>query len=190
MQKRITLQNQAIAYTVRKSRRARRMRLTVHCDGAVVVTLPHYFQETAAERFLREKMHWLFAKINFFKQFQGITIRKYGYGEYLKCKEVARILVAEKVMRLSETLGCQYGKISVGNQKTRWGSCSKKGNLKFNYRILFLQEKIQDYLIVHELCHLKEFNHSREFWNLVTEAIPDHRAIRKELRKRGLQLRA
>ena len=81
-----------------------------------------------------------------------------------------------------------YNKIYIKNQKTRWGSCSGKKNLSFNYRILFLPKKLQDYIIVHELCHLKELNHSKRFWSLVARVFPDYQNIRNELRTAHLQV--
>ena len=74
------------------------------------------------------------------------------------------------------------GKIAIRNQKSRWGSCSKKGNLNFNYKLVFLSPEIRDYVIVHEICHIKEFNHGRDFWNLVGEAVPEYKEMRKRLR--------
>ena len=78
--------------------------------------------------------------------------------------------------------GIKVGKISIRNQKSRWGSCSKKGNLNFNYKLVFLAPELRDYVIVHEICHVKEFNHGRGFWALVAEAVPDHREVRGRLR--------
>ena len=80
----------------------------------------------------------------------------------------------------------KFNKVNIRNQKTRWGSCSAKGNINFNYKIALLPERLADYIIVHELCHLGEFNHSRKFWDLVVEAIPDHREIRSELKQKGI----
>ncbi|NBX49499.1 M48 family peptidase, partial [bacterium] len=88
----------------------------------------------------------------------------------------------QRVAELNQHYGFSYGKISVRNQQTRWGSCSKRGNLNFNYRILFLPPHLADYLIVHELCHLKEFNHSPRFWALVAQGCPNYHACKKELR--------
>lgn len=76
-----------------------------------------------------------------------------------------------------------YNKVFIKNQKTRWGSCSSKGNLNFSYRIIFLSPEAQDYLIVHELCHLKEFNHSQKFWDLVAKQVPNWQEIHQKLRR-------
>lgn len=75
------------------------------------------------------------------------------------------------------------GRIAIRNQRSRWGSCSKKGNLNFNYKLAFLPPEVRDYVIVHEICHIKEFNHGRGFWDLVAETVPEHRAMRRKLRE-------
>lgn len=108
--------------------------------------------------------------------------------EYLKHKERARGLVQGKVEEFCKMYGFKAGKVSVRNQRTRWGSCSKKGNLNFNYKIALLPEKLADYIVVHEVCHLGEFNHSRNFWNLVARAAPDYLQLRAELKKLGRNL--
>lgn len=75
-----------------------------------------------------------------------------------------------------------YNKITIRNQKTRWGSCSKAGNLNFNFRIIFLPPHLADYLVVHELCHLRQFNHSEKFWQLIGQVVPDFMKCRRELK--------
>ena len=74
-------------------------------------------------------------------------------------------------------------KIFIKNLKSRWGSCSEKGNLNFNYKIIFLPPDVADYIVVHELCHIKEFNHSKNFWAEVAKTLPKYAALRKELRR-------
>ncbi len=74
-------------------------------------------------------------------------------------------------------------KIGVRNQKGRWGSCSRNGSLNFNFRVVYLPPPLVDYIVVHELCHLGELNHSKKFWSLVSQAVPDYRLMRKKLRK-------
>ena len=97
-------------------------------------------------------------------------------------REAARVLVHARLEHFNQYYNFSYNKVTIRNQKTRWGSCSNKGNLNFSVRILALPRDAQDYLIVHELCHLKEFNHSSRFWDLVAEQVPDYKRIRHMLR--------
>ena len=183
MQRQITLQNKTVAYTLRKSKRAKRMRLAVYCNGTVVVTMPYNLQETVAERFIREKTNWLFSKIAFFNQFKGKLAVRHSNEDYLKYKDKAYALAQKRVEFFNSRYGFSYNAIRIKNQKTRWGSCSKKGNLNFNYKILFLSALVRNYIIVHELCHLKEFNHSKKFWNLVARVFPTYADIKKKLKQ-------
>jgi predicted metal-dependent hydrolase len=105
---------------------------------------------------------------------------------YCTHRENARILLTGRVKYFmsyyEKRYGMVNGKIAIRNQKSRWGSCSKKGNLNFNYKLIFLPPEIRDYVIVHEICHIKEFNHSRNFWGLVGETVPGYRQLRKRLK--------
>jgi predicted metal-dependent hydrolase len=186
MRKEIALQNKKITYTLRKSKRARRMRLAVYCDGTIVVTTPFDLKETAVNKFMREKSNWLFSKIAFFEQFKGKAIARYSRNDYLKYKDAAYKLAVDRVEYFNKTYKLKFNRINIKNQKTRWGSCSQKGNLNFNYKIALLPERLVDYIIVHELCHLEEFNHSKKFWSLVSKAMPDYTTIRDELSKGGI----
>lgn len=103
--------------------------------------------------------------------------------EFIENKEKARELINERLKFFNKFYDFNFKKISVKKQNSRWGSCSRKGNLNFNYKILFLPKNIADYIIVHELCHLKEFNHSPRFWALVAKTIPDYKKIRLSLKK-------
>ena len=102
--------------------------------------------------------------------------------DYEAHKERARVLVHQKLKVWNAHYQHHYKRVAIRNQKSRWGSCSTKGNLNFHYRILMLPEALQDYIIVHELCHLAIFNHSKQFWDLVAQTIPDHAQRRRELR--------
>ena len=186
MERHVTLQNKKVAYTLRKSKRARRMRLAVYCDGSVVVTTPHNIQETIANRFIQDKTEWLLSKLAFFKQFESKPVARYSHNDYLKYKDSAHALVESKARYFSYKYGYRYNKLTIKNQKTCWGSCSRNANLNFNYKILFLPEAVQNYIIAHELCHLKEFNHSKKFWTLVSRIIPDFAIMRKELKSSGV----
>lgn len=97
-------------------------------------------------------------------------------------------MVQERLIEINRHYGYTFGRISIRNQKHLWGSCSKTGNLNFNYRILFLPPALRDYIIAHELCHRKEMNHSARFWSLVRRAIPEPHTLRREFRRQGYTL--
>ncbi len=102
---------------------------------------------------------------------------------YLRHKEDARNVVKARLAHYNAHYGFSFARIAIRDQRSRWGSCSSKGNLNFNYRVLFLPEHLLDLVIVHELCHLREMNHSADFWALVAETIPDHKERRRVLSK-------
>lgn len=126
-----------------------------------------------------------FGKIKLFtvvKRRRRIIRPKKNQAEYLKYKVEAKKLVHAKLEQFNQHYQFEYGRVAIRNQSTRWGSCSRKHNLNFNYKIVLLKPEIADYVIVHELCHLKEFNHSKQFWELVAQTVPDYKALRKELK--------
>jgi predicted metal-dependent hydrolase len=94
----------------------------------------------------------------------------------------ARTLIEEKISYFNQFYQFEYKRIAIRNQKTRWGSCSSKKNINFNYKIIFLSDELQNYIVVHELCHLKELNHSKRFWALVEQSIPNHAVLRSQLK--------
>ena len=128
-----------------------------------------------------------------FNHVQHISLHhKPSRRDYVAHKEAARRIVHDRLAyfrRHYADLGhvLSYHRVAVRNQRSRWGSCSKVGNLNFNYRLIHLRPELQDYIIVHELCHTKEFNHAPAFWTLVAVIIPDWRSLRAELRKISIQ---
>ncbi len=118
------------------------------------------------------------------KKFEGALKLPKGNKANLKIYKAAALgLVENKMEEFNKFYGFQYKKITIRNTSSRWGSASKKGNLSFNYRIAMLPPELADYLVVHELCHLKEMNHSPNFWALVAKSIPDYKKTRKDLRR-------
>lgn len=101
---------------------------------------------------------------------------------YVAHKEAARALVLERLDHFNEHYGFTWKRVAIRNQRRCWGSCTSLKNLNFNYKILFLPASLRDYIIVHELCHLAELNHGRQFWALVAEQIPDYRDQVAQLR--------
>ena len=182
----IKLKNQDINYTLKTSLKAKRMRMTVYCDGSLVVTRPWSMNEGRVEKFIEQKARWVISKIEQFRKVGFRPVVIHGKKHYRKHKEQARQFVQERLTFYNTLYNVAYNKINIRNQKTRWGSCSAKKNLNFNYKVLFLPKYLADYIIVHELCHLIEFNHSQKFWNLVKRTMPDYKKMRKELRKNGI----
>lgn len=101
-------------------------------------------------------------------------------------KREALALVVARVEYFNQSYRCSINRITIRNQRRRWGSCSARGNLNFNYRLVKLPPALVDYIIVHELCHLRELNHSERFWALVAQALPDFHVRRRELRRIAL----
>ena len=182
MRRRITLHNKTFDYGVRKSKRARRLRVAVYCDSSVMVTTPYDFGMSKIEHFLRLKGTWILDKITYFKNLSKTIKLPTGKRAYNKYRVHALELVNKKVAELNKFYNFSFNNIIIKNHKTRWGSCSKKKNLNFNYRIVFLPEFLAEYIIVHELCHLGSFDHSRKFWTLVEKTVPDFRARNKQLK--------
>lgn len=187
MKKWIELHKKNVEYTLKVSQRARRMRLAIYCDGNFVVTAPQDMNANVIEQFIIKKSRWILDKLEYFKSISGQVFTKGTKKDYEEYKELALALAQKKINHFNNDYGFKFNKINIKNQKTRWGSCSKKGNLNFNYKIALLPERLSDYIIVHELCHLKEFNHSQKFWNLVAKIMPDYLEIRNELRKSGIK---
>ena len=97
--------------------------------------------------------------------------------------EEARIVIPERVKYFAKIIGVTYGQITIRHQKTRWGSCSSSGNLNFNCMLMATSPELIDYVVVHELCHRKQMNHSPLFWKEVEEILPDYRNLRSRLRE-------
>ena len=103
--------------------------------------------------------------------------------DYLRYKEAARALVHFCLRLFTARYTFAYKKIFIKNLRRNWGSCSELGNLNFNYKIVLLPRRLAEYVVFHELCHLEEFNHSPEFWSLVSREFPEHKTLRTQLRK-------
>jgi predicted metal-dependent hydrolase len=101
---------------------------------------------------------------------------------YLAHKEAARLLIATQVSRVACDHGFVYKRIAIKDPRRSWGSCSAKGNLNFSYKLLFLPPCLTEYIVVHELCHLRELNHKAQFWSEVATIMPDYEARLQELR--------
>ena len=170
-------------YTIRTNSRARRINITVRRNGEILVSKPRWVSEREVERFVARSAAWIARAKARFDALPKTSKIETSRKEYKRYKNAALHEVERRIRHFNTHYHLRYAHISIRNQKTRWGSCSQRGNLAFNYRLVFLPPHLADYVIVHELCHLREMNHSRAFWAAVAETIPDHLACRKELRK-------
>lgn len=171
-----------IKYNIRKSKKARRVSIVIRPEGWAELVIPRFVPISLGEQFLRSKREWIAKKILQITDNPGM-LRQNKPGEYQQYKGLALTIVKEKIRHYNSHYGFNVGKIFVRNQKSRWGSCSSDGNLSFNYKIVYLPEKVADYLVVHELCHLGQMNHSKKFWKLVAAAVPDYQVVRKKLKQ-------
>ena len=170
-------------YTLRHSTRARRLRITVARGGLVVVTVPRGMSVQKAEAFVRAKADWIRRAL--LRAREATSLLPYAWParrEYLAHRAEAKAVVLARVARIAARYDLSYGAVTIRNQKSLWGSCSRKRNLSFNFRIIFLPPAAQDYIVAHELSHLVHFNHSAKFWAMVAGAVPDYKEIRRELR--------
>ncbi len=174
------------SYTIKKSRIAKRLRITIHSDLSVVVTVPSRVSIKYAENFVKERETWVKESIE--KMMVKIakhpvsSIPKGTKQDFLKNKKEALLITEKLLSHFNKIYNLSWKKVTIKNTSTRWGSCSKRGNLNFNYRIIYLPEALAEYLVVHEICHLEEMNHSQKFWKLVGKAVPKYKELRKELK--------
>jgi hypothetical protein len=184
-------------YEMRESARAKHLRVDIYPDGRVVVTKPLGVSFASAERFMDSRREWIEEVRAKFerslkrraKKMEKLGIEapaplpkpRRGSKAYKDAVKAARRLAADRLSHFNAHYRFRYGTISIRNQKTRWGSCSAAGNLSFNYRMAYLPPELADYLIVHELAHVKEHNHSPKFWALVAQTIPDYAKKRMAL---------
>lgn len=178
----LVLKGKTINYTYRVSLRARHIRLSIKNDGRVVVTQPAHLSRYCGEDFLRLKVDWVLGKLANLTQRPQPLNPIQSRTNYLKQKNAVRELILKRLEYFNNFYNFSYRQLNVRNQKTRWGSCSRKGNLNFNYRIGELAPELVDYIVVHELCHLQELNHSPRFWSLVAKTTPNYKKLRQAIR--------
>ncbi len=179
----IDLGGSKIVYSLKTSGRARRLRVTVKPGGKMLVTKPVFLDEVAVDDFLRQKSGWITKHIKRAATMPLALSPRERKIEFAKHKSAAMARVRGIISRLNGQYGFAVKSVSIRDQRTRWGSCSSKGALNFNYRVALVPGHLADYVVAHELCHLREMNHSKRFWDLVAQTVPGHQQARKELRK-------
>jgi predicted metal-dependent hydrolase len=172
---------------IRRSRQARRWRLTVPWGEPARLTVPHRMPDRAVDEVIASHRDWIAAERA--RQVPRLGLRPSGVSEP-DARRAARELVTMLADEEAGALGVSYNRIEIRDQRTRWGSCSPRGTLSFNWRLALAPFEVLDYVVVHELCHLREPNHSPRFWRLVAERRPGWLEQRTWLREHGAELLA
>jgi predicted metal-dependent hydrolase len=207
-------------YTVRRSARARRVRVAVDAERGVEVVLPQRAPAKAAAAAVVELRPWIERRLREVEATRAAVAARAGTVPYLGTplrlvpeagrtrvhrrgddllvpagdateaierwyRRMAKAEIAPRLDVAVAALGTRYTGLTIRNQKTRWGSCSSKGSMSFNWRLLLAPEPILDYVVWHEACHLKVMDHSPRFWALVARHMPDYAEPRRWLRRHG-----
>jgi hypothetical protein len=220
--------NASIYYTVRRSARARRVRVNVHAQGeqgaaCVEVVLPERAPERAAAAAVRELRPWIERRLGEAHEMIAIVAARAGSVPYLGTplelvpqrgrsrahragdrllvpagdakpaierfyRRAARAEVHPRLDDATRLAGLRYSDVQIRSQRTRWASCSPEGRMSFNWRLLLAPERVLDYVIWHEVCHLEVLDHSRRFWSLLERYWPSYRTEREWLRRYGATL--
>lgn len=166
--------------------------IQVNSDLSVTVRAPRSASEKDIEEILKKKEAWISKHIEKIKEtkerFEAELTEKLTREKVIALAEEALKVIPERVEYFAKVIGVTYGKITIRNQKTRWGSCSSKGNLNFNCLLMLAPPEVLDYVVVHELCHRKQMNHSKAFWLEVEKVLPDYKEVRKWLKEEGSQM--
>ena len=171
-----------ITYYKRRSNRAKRVFIKIDVFGDVVVIIPSkmHIDQSLIDKLLNENMEWILKNVEKIKDKRS-NIKYTDKDDYLKYKDLALDIIRIKIEYFNTFYNLPLNKISIRNQRTKWGSCSSSGNLSFNYRLCFLPDNLSDYIVVHELCHLAFMDHSQYFWDKVSITIPDYILRRKNM---------
>lgn len=166
--------------------------IQVSADLTVTVRVPRRTTSKEIDRILHDKELWIMKQLERMQEkkelYEGEKITHLTNAEIQELADQALKYIPERVAYFAKIMGVNYGRITIRNQKTRWGSCSSKGNLNFNCLLMLTPPEIIDYVVVHELCHRKEMNHSKNFWNEVEKVMPDYKDSLQWLKNKGWKI--
>lgn len=180
--------NQINIEVIRSNRKT--IALEIKPEGQVLVRTPLRMTDTEIRRFVNEKENWILSHLEKVEERRNMSknIDKLSREEIEKLADLALKVIPVKVKHYASLMNLSYGRITIRKQKTRWGSCSGKRNLNFNCLLMLAPDKVVDYVVVHELCHLVEMNHSQAFWAQVEKVMPDYKKHRKWLKDHGNEI--
>lgn len=177
----------SIPYEIIKSSR-RSIAIEVKPGGIVLVRIPRFLTESSVVPFLEKKREWLLSCYLRQKDISPPLPKEKTKQELLlekRYREAAADYLEKRAAYYVVQTGGHYHRITIRDQKTRWGSCSSKGTLSFNWRLILAPPRVLDYVVIHELCHLTYMNHGKDFWNAVSCVMPDYKIYRDWLKKNG-----
>lgn len=187
----LTVDDMTIPYEIIRSKR-KTYGISIAPGGKVTVRIPLRGSERFAVSMAESKKNWIAASVLKMRMIEPFPSQKDKSPSEKRLESIYRNAAKEyfpkRVYHFAHILGVSYGNISIRDQKTRWGSCSSKGNLSFNWRLILAPPNVLDYVVVHELCHRIEMNHSPRFWALVESVMPDYKQYRKWLKENGTKL--
>lgn len=174
-----------IIYSDRKS-----LAIQITAQATVRIRAPRNCPYSVIERFLTQKQNWILKHLDSASRQLAQASEKPPLSEEDRKRYIAlaRDIFTRKTEYYARIMGVTYGRISIREQKTRWGSCSSAGNLNYNWRLIFAPEEVVDYIVVHELAHRLEMNHSKAFYNIVKSVLPDYQSAQQWLRENGRNL--
>ena len=159
--------------------------LQIKGDGRIIVRAPVRMAAKDIQRFVDSKAAWIEKHLAIIQQRQQPVASAFTLEQIQQLADAAKSDLPRRVARFAALVGVTYGRITIRAQKSRWGSCSGKGNLNFNCLLMLCPEDVRDYVVVHELCHRKELNHSPRFWAEVEKVLPGYKVQRKWLKENG-----
>ena len=176
------------AELIRSARRT--LSLEIRKDGGLRIRAPYRMPERDIRRFIQKNLNWIVKKMDQTDRQLHMQeeIIPFTEKEIRVLTEQARRELIPRAAVYAKRMGVTYGRITIRHQKTRWGSCSAQGNLNFNCLLMLAPREVQDYVLVHELAHRREMNHSPRFWKIVEEQIPEYKERRRWLRTKGKHL--
>ena len=159
--------------------------LEVRPDGTVLARIPARLSDRELKAFIEKQKDWILKKVDQVKKRADARTKILVPSvDALSDAEIQKIKdkIADRVKYYCAVMQVTVGRITIRNQKTRWGSCSNAGNVNFNYQLYYLPDELLDYVVVHELAHRRHMNHSKEFWDEVSRYCPDYAAKRRKLK--------
>lgn len=171
---------------IKRSRR-KSIGLRINDDGSVTVSAPLKASKADIERAVSSKLDWILKNRERMLEEKREAEEKglFTEDDIKRMIVMAREIIPRRVRHYAELVGVTYGKITIRSQKTRWGSCSSNGNLSFNCLLVLMPTEVLDSVVVHELCHRKEMNHSKRFYDEVLRVFPEYRKWDKWLKDNG-----